>query len=243
MKTLIKTNNKVRDIIISIVCIFVIVVSLGVSGVFLYQHLAYDQFWVSGQSMYPTLNKEAKYADGTLVGKRRIRGFQDGEYDVDFGFMTKSKKAVEKISRFNIVVFEAGENLLSYNIKRIIALPGETFYITSSKDEHNGDLYILDKSTNEFVYTAQPLESEYITCGSYPETYTTPYTLKDDEYFVMGDNREGNNSYDSRATGPISKERITGVAVALDGKATLGHNKKGEFTSVKVKRYWPRFFK
>lgn len=235
-----RVPNKKRDLIISICCIVVIAISLSLTGIFLFQHFHYDPFWVSGQSMYPTLNKDAKYADGTLVGEKHTRPFEEGEHDVDYGFMVTSKKAINKIKRFDIVVFEAGGNLVSYNIKRIIALPGETFYITSTSDETNGSLYI--KNGDDFNLVNQPLASEFISVGAYPETYTTPHTLGENEYFVMGDNRKGDNSYDSRLSGPISKDLILGVAKGLNGKATLGYNKKGTYTAIKVKHHWPRFF-
>ena len=232
--------NKRRDLIISISCILVIAISLSLTGIFLFQSLYYDPFWVSGQSMYPTLNKEAKYTDGTLVGERHSPIFEEGEYDVDYGFMATSKKAINKIKRFDIVVFEAGNELVSYNIKRIIALPGETFYIVSSSDATNGSLYI--KNGDSFDLVNQPLSSELVSAGLYPSTYTTPTTLGENEYFVMGDNRIRDNSYDSRLSGPVKKESILGVAKGLNGKATLGTNKKGTYTAVKVKHYWPRFF-
>lgn len=244
MRRLIRTNNRKRDIVISVICIVVIALSLSVTSVFLFQHFYYSPFWVSGQSMYPTFNKDAKYKDGTLIGEKRTHSFEEGESDVDYGFMVKGKRAINKIKRFDIIVFEAGNNgdEVTYNIKRVIALPGETFYITSSSDDTNGDLYVLNDSTKEFELTVQPLEKELVTIGRYPSTYAEPTKLGDDEYFVMGDNRKNDNSYDSRITGPIKKDIIYGVAKALNGKATLGYDKKGKFTVVKVKKYWPRYF-
>lgn len=235
-----KVPNKKRDLIISICCIVVIAMSLSLTGLFLFQHFHYDPFWVSGQSMYPTLNKDAKYADGSLVGEKHIRPFEEGEYDVDYGFMVTSEKAINKIKRFDIVVFEAGGSLVSYNIKRIIALPGETFYITSTSDETNGSLYV--QKGDNFDLVNQPLSSELVSVGTYPEEYTTPHTLGENEYFVLGDNRKGDNSYDSRNTGPIQKDLILGVAKGLNGKCTLGYNKKGTYTAIKVKHHWPRYF-
>ena len=235
-----RVPNKKRDLIISIICIVVISISLSLTGLFLFQHFHYDPFWVSGQSMYPTLNKDAKYADGTLVGEKHSRPFEEGEYDVDYGFMVTSKKAINKIKRFDIVVFEAGANLVSYNIKRVIALPGETFYITSEAGDNNGSLYV--QSGDSYNYIEQPISKDLVSVGLYPVEYTTPHTLGSNEYFVMGDNRKGDNSYDSRLSGPIKKELILGVAKGLNGKATLGYNKDGVYTVTKVKHFWPRFF-
>ena len=80
-------------------------------------------------------------------------------------------------------------------VKRIIAEPGDTISITNGVVTVNGEVieedYILDKDEERVIVD------------------TIEYTLKDDEYFVMGDNR--NNSTDSRYFGPIDKEYIDSV--------------------------------
>ncbi len=81
-------------------------------------------------------------------------------------------------------------------IKRIIGLPGEMVTI------NNDVIYINNR----------PLEEPYI-----PEDYTTgpnlSITLKDNQYFLIGDNRE--NSSDSRIWGPASKEDIIGESTFI----------------------------
>ena len=76
-------------------------------------------------------------------------------------------------------------------IKRVVALPGETVQIT------NGLLYINGE--------AQVTKFENMND---PGCAKDPITLKSDEYFVLGDNR--NNSADSRMHGPIRKDQIIG---------------------------------
>lgn len=233
-----------KDVAIVVSCSLVIAISLAVSGIFLFQHFNYTPFWVSGQSMYPTLNSEAKYADGSLIGEKRSKNFEDGETGVSYGFMEKSEKAKSKIKRFDIIVFEANAQLEQYNIKRVIALPGETFFIknTGAGKGDNGDLYIKN-ANGEFEYIDQPISTELVHNGQYYPANEEPTTLGSDEYFVMGDNRLADNSYDSRRSGPVKKETILGVAKGLNGYATLGHDKNGDYTVVKVKHFWPRFFK
>ncbi len=81
--------------------------------------------------------------------------------------------------RGDIVVFYYPDNEEQKFIKRIIGLPGETIYIA------DGIVYI----------DGQPLdESSYLTVETYG--VSGPFTIPDDCYFVMGDNR--NNSNDSR---------------------------------------------
>lgn len=83
-------------------------------------------------------------------------------------------------------------------IKRIIGLPGETIEIKEGKikiSNEKGSFY-LD-------------ESNYL-----PNTFTPgeiKTSLKENEYFVLGDNRF--HSLDSRSFGPISKEYITGRVI------------------------------
>jgi signal peptidase I len=105
--------------------------------------------------------------------------------------------------RFDIVVFPPYEDEEdTYYIKRIIGLPGETIYIDEA-----GTIYINDEPLEDDVYGKEVIEESHRGVAS------EPITLGDDEYFVMGDNR--NNSRDSRVeeVGNVKRDQFTGKAV------------------------------
>jgi signal peptidase I len=113
---------------------------------------------------------------------------------------------VDKISyhfikphRFDIVVFPVGETKDVFYIKRIIGLPGETVQII------DGKIYINDELLKE------DFGKEVISIDKEGRA-TWPIELGDDEYFVLGDNR--NHSMDSRdpEVGNITKSAIIGKA-------------------------------
>lgn len=79
-------------------------------------------------------------------------------------------------------------------IKRIIGLPGEEVYI----DRRTGTVMIDGIQLEEDFGTTLP--------GTDPDY---PVFLGENEYFVLGDNRE--DSIDSRDYGPISSSRIKGT--------------------------------
>ncbi len=119
--------------------------------------------------------------------------------------------------RFDIIVFPyQGDNV--YYIKRVIGLPGEKVYIDDA-----GNIFIngekLDEDYGYEVIRENGLAAEEITLG-------------DDEYFVLGDNR--NVSRDSRSAdvGNIKKADIIGQAkyrlspIKKFGKIDKGHEKK-----------------
>ena len=102
--------------------------------------------------------------------------------------------------RFDIIVFPYKHKEKTYYIKRIIGLPGETVQI-----DEKGDIYINGEILSE-SYGREIIKAENIGLAA------EPIVLGEDEYFVMGDNR--NNSTDSRypQVGNIKREDIIGRA-------------------------------
>lgn len=97
--------------------------------------------------------------------------------------------------RGDVVVFKYPRNVAFSFIKRIVGLPGETVSI------HNGDVTIFnDKHPNGIK-----LDEDYIAMQTSQEVRRT---LKEDEFFVLGDNRS--NSSDSRHWGALPRHLIIG---------------------------------
>lgn len=137
----------------------------------------------------------------TFIGQRTI---VDGP-SMENTLFDKENLIVDKVTyrfkdpkRFDVIVFPFKQQKRTYYIKRIIGLPGETVYI-----DENGNIFINDKLLEE-DYGKEVIE--------YAGRASTPITLGEDEYFVMGDNR--NNSSDSRfeSVGNIKKKDILGRA-------------------------------
>ena len=99
--------------------------------------------------------------------------------------------------RFDIIVFPYKYEENTYFIKRIIGLPGETVQIVDGTIYINGE--VLGESYGREVMKNSGMAAD-------------PITLGDDEYFVLGDNR--NDSTDSRdpSVGKIKRNQIIGRA-------------------------------
>ena len=137
----------------------------------------------------------------TFVGQRTVVDGDSMENTLHHGdnlIVDKITDRFREPARFEVIVFPAHYDQHTYLVKRIIALPGETVYI-----DDKGDIYINDELLEE------DFGKEVILSAG---TAKEPLTLGDDEYFVLGDNR--NNSLDSRdyMVGNVLKEDIIGRA-------------------------------
>lgn len=98
--------------------------------------------------------------------------------------------------RGEAIVFKSPSNPSQRYIKRIIGLPGETIEI------REGKIIILKDKTSQILDESDYLPSSSQTLGDFK------ISLKENEYFVLGDNRPF--SADSRKWGPLPRENIIG---------------------------------
>ena len=115
----------------------------------------------------------------------------------------KDNIVVEKLSyyfsdpdRFDVVIFPFEEEEGTYFIKRIIGMPGETVQI-----DEEGTILINGEALDE-SYGNAVMES----AGEAAQ----PITLGEDEYFVLGDNRNDNADSRHPMVGNVNGEEIIG---------------------------------
>ena len=142
---------------------------------------------VDGRSMYPTL--------------------KDGE----FGFTNVGGVLLNGVERGDIVVVtmkEEGQK--THWVKRVIGMPGDTISCVNDIVFINGK--VLDETKYIDPDYRQSLVDKFGYFNKVPNADNTnvedfeEVKLKDDEYYVMGDNRP--YSKDSRYVGPVKKSQI-----------------------------------
>ncbi|MCI6675677.1 MAG: signal peptidase I [Clostridiales bacterium] len=99
--------------------------------------------------------------------------------------------------RFDIIVLRVESQHENF-IKRIVGLPGETVQIIAGRVYINGELLESDVYGNELM----------ISSGRALQ----PIILGEDEYFVLGDNRNGSADSRLEEVGNVHKSRIIGRA-------------------------------
>lgn len=137
----------------------------------------------------------------TYVGQRTEVIGTSMEYTLSDG----DNLIVDKISyrfnepeRFDIIVFPYQYQEDTYYIKRIIGLPGEKVQIGE-----DGTIYINDEELEE-SYGREVMR--------YPGTAAEPILLGEDEYFVLGDNRNASSDSRDPSVGLIKGKDIVGRA-------------------------------
>lgn len=222
---------------------FVVTMCIVVSVCILFHNNYFALIYVDGSSMTPTLNNNGV---------------------VEFGIVDEHSSAINNLKRFDIIttyypvkyhgsngytsdyvyINENGQEVATtyddpdhevkvaknadFKIKRIMALPGESFKVTS--DGVQVRALTEDNTWGEVTTYKFPFEHK-----SGDKTDLTFTTLKDDEYWVLGDNWGG--SIDCKALNcPIKKGNIQGKLVAIEGtcKVTV---KNGKVTITNKKYY------
>lgn len=104
----------------------------------------------------------------------------------------------ENPKRGDVIIFRYPLDTKKFFIKRIIGLPSETV------EMRDGQIFIRNGENKNSLALKEP----YIDNARKSRNGELSITLKDDEYFVMGDNR--NESSDSRIWGPLKRHLIVG---------------------------------
>jgi signal peptidase I len=128
-----------------------------------------------------------------VSGLSMVPTFQDGEYLI----VDEISYRFEEPKRGDVVIFRYPKDPSKFFIKRIIGLPNEIV------DVSDNEVTIYSDENKEGVKLTEP----YIHSLGHGNSHIV---LKNDEYFVMGDNRAG--SSDSRIWGPVKREYIIGNA-------------------------------
>ncbi len=125
--------------------------------------------------------------------------FKNGDYLI----VDQVSSRFESPNRGDVIIMRYPKDPSKYFIKRIVGLPKETVIIQEGK-----------------VFIQKPIEDGAIKNGEgdtfslnesyivFPKSENFSTTLKEKEYFVMGDNRAG--SSDSRIWGPLPERNIVG---------------------------------
>lgn len=145
-----------------------------------------------------------------LVGGWGFAGFTMTSSAMDPTFMQGKmvfvSRIVKGIGRGTVVLVQVpGEE--AQVVRRVVGLPGET----------------IDYRAGEVFINGQKIEEKYLGLGNNaaaqfdvpaPDNFG-PYTIPEDQYFVLGDNRRF--ARDSRSFLSVKREAIQGVVLSFGG--------------------------
>ena len=118
----------------------------------------------------------------------------------DFLVVDEMSYELRAPARGDVIIFHYPLDPSTFFIKRLIGLPGDTVIV------NNGSIFVKTANNKTLHLLTEP----YVSIGS-PKIQTSTTTLSDEEYFVLGDNR--NSSFDSRVWGPVPRRYIVGKAL------------------------------
>ncbi|MBP6879493.1 MAG: signal peptidase I [Candidatus Pacebacteria bacterium] len=131
-----------------------------------------------------------------VSGTSMVPTFHDSEYLI----VDEISYRLDEPKRGEVIVFRFPHNPSVFYIKRVIGLPGETINI------EKGVVTIKNEENPDGTELEEPYVSAVVDDGR-----DMSVELKENEYFVMGDNRPA--SSDSRSWGPLEEDFIVGRAL------------------------------
>lgn len=237
------SGRKIFQYIISPFLYFGLTLAMVVNVFIYFNQHYYLTIYVDGESMKPTLNNnttivtsaEGEWADKLTKQEKAELAKHDGylyKY-VNFGYVDRHKDAINKIKRLDIITtyypWDVNDYPVSsatpyqhdmkpletaaYKIKRVIAIPGDTFKIVDS--------VVWLKENDEWSELKLPFNPSIDR--DVPEK-----VVGENEYWVAGDNwGNSSDSFDhpslsgGKSQSPIYYENITGVLIAIQGECTM----------------------
>ncbi|MBD1399268.1 signal peptidase I [Pelobacter sp. M08fum] len=142
-------------------------------------------------------------------------------YGTKLPFSNKRHLALRSPERGDVIVFEFPEDEgKSYFqrrdfIKRLIGLPGDVVEIRAKQVFVNGELLQFEQE----IYR----DSQVLPAAVGPRDYMAPFKVPENQYFVLGDNRDF--SFDGRFWGFVDNSKVKGLAFikywSWDAEASL----------------------
>ncbi|MFK5884139.1 MAG: signal peptidase I [Candidatus Izemoplasma sp.] len=134
----------------------------------------------------------------TIEGRSMEPNYYQDENTIIYHF-------IETYDRFDVVIIKVPDE--GYWIKRIIGLPGETVVIDHNKIYINGDLL-----EQEFLEDEYGSMVNYTYCYGDNSEYCT-FTVEENTYFVLGDNRPVSNDSRRDDLGLVDASQLYGKVV------------------------------
>lgn len=212
------------------VLIFALLCGVVVTACYLFSRRYYEQIYVSGDSMYPTLK------GGTISSEGRNH----------YGKADKSSRTIDSLSRFDVVItyYPKGWTASdegSYIIKRVWGLPGEKISLTWSENTYtftavnpNGGVSVTTGTIDpeeQYVSFTTPddvrVSKTFLTCinfhSSFKKRTFQDIQLHNDEYYLMGDNWcVSNDCFGNRSENNyVSRSYLQGKVVQIEGTAVV----------------------
>lgn len=183
----------------------VLVVAFCIVGQSIFNANYYSNFYVSGESMNPTLMGDSN--------------------DADYGKYDGHKSALKNVKRFQIVTTHypsertLKEEEKTIKIKRLLFKPGDTFevkYVSKGEGKYVNEMHLFTND-NDYRILDFPFDTSHIKDDhSYPKT-----TLGENQYFVAGDNWDHSlDSFDA-SVGILDFNDLVGVVTKVEGRCKV----------------------